>query len=235
MTEKTHTPGMARFNPIRQFMLLQRYGQNHPWKYMLRVTLLVTVYGAVLLALCFAPIAMFGDAPLSQVWPWMLAALAGLAACAALGAGVGVLMLKWTTKEAKVPHDVDPDTLRSAQRHLRRGELSGDPQLDRLARHLAPQSERANSNRFFVLAFLLAGVPYLVFTGIRFANGTGDTFQLSMALFIIVVFAVAWPWARKHKRNAQRLRKAYDAEYGPFDGETSSHRDRSDRGNTGAP
>lgn len=232
MTEKTNTPRMSRFNPIRQFMLLQRYGQNHPWKYMLRVTLLVTVYGAALLALCFVPMALFGDTPLSQVWPWMLGALAGVAACAALGAGVGVLMLRWTTKESKVPRDVDPDTLRAAQRHLRRGELSGDPRLDRLARYLAPQSERANSNRVFALFGLMAGVPYLVLTGIRFMNGTGDAFQLFMVLFVVVVFAVAWPWARKHKRNARRLIEAYDAEYGPFDGEASPRRDTWCRGDT---
>ncbi|WP_017573793.1 hypothetical protein [Nocardiopsis halotolerans] len=224
---------MSRFNPIRQFMLLQRYGQNHPWKYMLRVVLVVTVYGAILLALCFVPITVFGDAPLSQVWPWMLAALAGMAVCAALGAGVGLLMLRWTIKEAKVPHDADPNTLRTAQRHLRRGELSGDPQVDRLAQYLAPQFERANSNRFFALIGLVTGVPYLVFAGIQFSNGTGNTFQLFLALFVLVVFAVAWPWARRHKRNAQRLRKVYDAEHGPFDAETSPRRDERSHGDTG--
>ncbi|OKI23794.1 hypothetical protein A6A08_03270 [Nocardiopsis sp. TSRI0078] len=226
---------MGRFNPIRQFMLLQRYGQNHPGKYMLRVVLIVTVYGAALLALCFAPIAVFGDVPLSRIWPWMLGTLAGVAVCAALGAGIGVLMMRWTTKAAKVPHDADPNTLRAAQRHLRRGELSGDPRVDRLARHLVPQSERANSNRFFALVGLVAGAPYVVFTGIQFSNGTGQTFQLFLALFIIVAFAVAWPWARRHKRNAQKLRKAYEAEYGPFDGEAEPSLDSRDRGDAGAP
>ncbi|WP_150241804.1 hypothetical protein [Nocardiopsis quinghaiensis] len=202
---------------------------------MLRVALIVTVYGAALLALCLVPIAVFGDTPLSQIWPWMLGVLAGMAVCAALGAGIGVLMMRWTIKEAKVPHDADPNTLRAAQRHLRRGELSGDPRVDRLARHLAPQAERANSNRFFAFAALAAGVPYLVFTGIQFSNGTGQIFQLFLALFIVVVFAVAWPWARKHKRNAQRLMKAYDAGYGPFDGESEPGLDDRDRGGAGAP
>ncbi|MBE3000645.1 hypothetical protein IDM40_18340 [Nocardiopsis sp. HNM0947] len=215
MTEKTTSPRMGRFNIVRQFMLLQRYGQNHPWTYMGRVTVAVTLYGAVLIGICAVPLFLFGNTTLAEAWPWLLVLFGSLVLGGAFGAGVGLFMLKWTTKDGAVPRDADPDTLRAAQRHLRKGVLSGDPETDRLARHLVPQARRGNSTKLLVVLFVVAAGPFLVLQVLRHIGGDGDPLALVLGAFMVVAFAIAWPFARKRKRNSARFAEAHDAEYGP--------------------
>lgn len=63
--------------------------------------------------------------------------------------------------------------------------------------------------------FLLAAGPFLVLQVLRYTGGGGDPFALVLGAFMVVAFAIAWPFARQRKRNSARFAEAHDAEYGP--------------------
>lgn len=213
--QTNESPQLGRFSPLRPFMRVQRYAQNNPRRYGFRVGLLSAGLGAVPMLLVCLPLIIASGDPLS-FWPLYVSALLMVLILPAAGAWAGPRFVRWLTRKgAAIPGDADPSRQWAAQKLLRKGELSGDPETDRLARGLTGQAERANSPRFFVVMLLLSVLPFGFLVASELSRTGGlPPFLGGMLLFLIVIWGIAIPWAMRHRRKAREFQEAYDARYG---------------------
>ncbi|WP_017609224.1 hypothetical protein [Nocardiopsis xinjiangensis] len=214
MAENTdEPPSREAAPPERHLWWIQAYGQNNPRQYARRAGLVSA--GLVLLFVVPAALLLLlprDGIPPELAWP----AVGALAAVALLGAGLFHLFQRMFRRVLGVeasPEDAGPHHRKAANRQVRRGWLSGHPEVDALARRLSVQAERVASLRYVAL-FMALMLVNLLNLGLQMARGP-VTAAHAMLVVITLAFLVAFPLlACRRRRRAQALRKAYDERYG---------------------
>lgn len=157
-----------------------------------------------------------------------------LIALAFLGAALGmplfaVTLLAFLNRSVGgrvIPAETDPADVRAARRALRSGELSGRPEVDRIARTLASQARRHEMPLWmFAVLFTFIGVMNLFSASIRYGVHGGwhwtAVFGLAAGVLMLAGAAVGLPLEARRRRRTRAFVAACDAAYGP----SSRHRD----------
>ncbi|MGW8439407.1 hypothetical protein ACWGSK_07030 [Nocardiopsis sp. NPDC055551] len=157
----------------------------------------------------------FGLVPLILVVALFTALAVGLVVTIAATAAASV------RRGRVLPPDTEPADVREARSLQRSGELSGHPDVDRIARI---QADRILENR--VSPGLLVGL-FLLVGGINVANGIlrflsgGPSWvpvvMLAGGLFVMVIAVFMGPAHKRGLRRARAFAKVYDTTYGGTD------------------
>jgi hypothetical protein len=171
-----------------------------------------------LLGLVLGYLFSFDDQPL---YPLIALAVLGAALGAPLFAVALLALLNSSVGGRVIPAGTDPADVRAARRALRAGELSGRPEVDRIARTLASQARSQQVPPWlFAVLFTLIGVMNLSSAWSRYGEHGGWhwTAVLSLVLgsLILVGAAVVAPLDARYRRRTRAFAAACDAEYGPL-------------------
>ena len=148
--------------------------------------------------------------------PVFLVLILALVGSVLLGAFVGVTasaLMHRTVGMHRLPADTDPAVLRSAVKAMRSGELSGDPEVDRLARTMAAQELRNTLQSpvgvtLFVGFFSALSLFQLV---LQYQSNDGWGWLALFHLGLILCFAVLWPLLIRRRWRIRAFVEAYDA------------------------
>ncbi|WP_017581427.1 hypothetical protein [Nocardiopsis valliformis] len=165
------------------------------------------------LAMALGLFLAFDDQPL-----YLLLVLAFLGA--ALGAPLFVVtllaLLNNSVGGRVIPAETDPADVRAARRALRSGELSGRPEVDRIARALASQARGQEMPLWmYAVLFTLVGVMNLVYAWSRYGDHGGwhwmAVLGLAAGVLMLVGTAVGLPIEARQRRRTRAFAAAYTA------------------------
>ena len=217
MSEQTPTPRTGR-RSSDALIRFQLRNQNDPRRAGRRFGLLfgLILFGGMTLGLFFGGSAGADNRSV----PLLLVLLVALPGAVLGGVVLAVLMValgKWTVRSNPLPADADPADVRAARKVVRSGEVSGDPEADRIARILAAQAlvGRFQSPTAILLLFGALGGLSVLQVLVQYTANDGWTWpsvmHAGLAVLACVYIAVFYPLAVRQRGRIRAFAEAYDA------------------------